>query len=257
MRRFTDRIAVVVGGGSGMGRATCLRLAEEGAKVYVADLQEDAAAAVAAEITGNGGQAVAHAVDATSVTELEELYGRVERESGALHIVHAQVGLPGPRGLAIQESEFDRIVELNVKTAYYTATVPMPLLEQAGGHGSVTLTSSTSGLVGSPFSPMYSLTKSALVGVTRSLALAVAERGVRVNCVCPGSVDTPWQATLYSDKSPEQVKATLTNFATENVPMGRAARPEEIASVVAFLASDDASYLTGAIIPVDGGVTAR
>lgn len=257
MRRFEDRVALIVGGASGMGREISLRLAEEGALVYVADLNGEAAETVVGEIGSAGGRAVAHQVDATDVAAIREMYARIDEEQGRLHIVHSQVGLPGPPGLDIPEEKFDWIVDLNLKSAYYVATVAFDLLRRSEGDRSISLTASTSALVGSPYSPMYSVTKAGVCGLTRALALTGAPDGIRVNCIAPGSVDTPWQASLYNDATSQEVADRLQAFASANIPMGRAASPSEIAGVVSFVASRDASFLTGTVIPVDGGLTAQ
>jgi Dehydrogenases with different specificities (related to short-chain alcohol dehydrogenases) len=254
--RLEGRVAVVIGGGSGMGRAVCHRLASEGAKVYVADLNGEAAQAVAKEVEAQGGRATPEQVDATSVADLRRLYARVEAEDGILHIMHTQVGMPGAAGLDISEEEFQRNIDVNVKSVFYSATLAIDLLKRADKKASVTMTASTSALVGSPFSPIYSLTKSALVGFTRALALSGAPYGIRVNCICPGTVDTPMLASFFGRERGADVSALAAEFVA-GIPLGRAAQPEEIASVVAFLASDDASFVTGVTVPIDGGLVAK
>ncbi|PXY35968.1 SDR family NAD(P)-dependent oxidoreductase [Prauserella flavalba] len=255
-RRFEDRIVAVVGGGSGMGRSISLRLASEGAHVYVADLAADAAEGVAKEIVAAGGSASPQQVDATDNASLTALYDRIRTEHGVLHALHAQVGMPGPAGLEVSDEEWAKNIDVNVKSAYYTCTLGFDLLKAAGGKGSITLTSSTSALVGSPFSPIYSLTKGSLVPFTRSLALVGAPDGVRANVVCPGTVHTPMLAQFFGREPGADVSELTKNFVS-GIPLGRGAQPEEIASVIAFLASDDASYVTGVTIPVDGGLTAK
>ena len=255
-RRFEDRIAAVVGGGSGMGRAISHRLGSEGAHVYVADLGQQAAEEVAKEIADEGGQATAVHVDATDTDSLKALFARIESEHGVLHALHAQVGMPGPSGTEVDADEWEKNIDVNVKSAYYTCTLGLDLLRNAGGHGSITMTSSTSALVGSPFSPIYSLTKGALVPFCRSLALLGAPDGIRANVVCPGTVHTPMLSQFFGREPGADVSELTKNF-VGGIPLGRGAQPEEIASVVAFLASDDASYVTGVTVPVDGGLTAK
>lgn len=254
--RLQGRVAAVIGGGSGMGRAICHRLAAEGAKVYVADLNGDSATTVAKEVEEQGGVAVPQQVDATSVAALRALYARIEAEDGVLHIMHNQVGMPGAAGLDISEEEFQRNIDVNVKSVFFSATLAFDLLKKAGKKGSVTMTASTSALVGSPFSPIYSMTKASLVGFTRALALAGAPDGIRVNCICPGTVETPMLASFFGRERGADVTALAADFVA-GIPLGRAAQPAEIASVVAFLASDDASFVTGVTIPVDGGLVAK
>jgi NAD(P)-dependent dehydrogenase (short-subunit alcohol dehydrogenase family) len=255
-RRFEDRITAVVGGGSGMGRSVSQRLAAEGAHVYVADLVSDAAEAVTKEILAEGGSAAAQQVDATDNDSLRALFHRIRDEHGVLHALHAQVGMPGPAGTEVDDAQWAKNIDVNVKSAYYTCTLGFDLLKAAGGKGSITMTSSTSALVGSPFSPIYSLTKGSLVPFTRSLALVGAPDGVRVNVVCPGTVHTPMLSQFFGREPGADVSELTKNFVS-GIPLGRGAQPGEIASVIAFLASDDASYVTGVTIPIDGGLTAK
>ncbi|GAB92056.1 SDR family NAD(P)-dependent oxidoreductase [Gordonia rhizosphera] len=256
MNRFENRIAAVIGGGSGMGRAISHRLAAEGAFVYVTDLSEEAAEKVTAEIEEKGGKGKAVRVDATDTASLQALFDTIEAEHGVLHVLHAQVGMPGPGGLELDDAAWQRNIDVNVKTAYYSTTMAFPLLRKANGKGSVTLTSSTSALIGSPFSPIYSMTKGSLVPFGRALALNGAKDGIRVNVICPGQVKTPMLAQFFGREPGADVSALTADF-VKTIPLGRGAEPEEIASVIAFLNSDDASYVTGTTIPVDGGLTAQ
>lgn len=238
-----------------MGRAIALRLAEEGAHTYVADLDGSAAEAVAKEIADAGGTATGIGVDATDNDSLRALFTTIRDQRGVLHALHAQVGMPGPAGRDVTEDEWAKNIDVNVKSAYYTCTLGFDLL-QAAGKSSITMTSSTSALVGSPMSPIYSMTKGSLVPFARALALNGASDGVRVNVVCPGTVYTPMLASFFGREEGADVRELASDFVA-GIPLGRGAEPEEIASVVAFLASDDASYVTGTTIPVDGGLTAK
>jgi NAD(P)-dependent dehydrogenase (short-subunit alcohol dehydrogenase family) len=255
-RRFENRVAAVIGGGSGMGRAICHRLAAEGAYVHVADLNGGAAKTVTEEILGQGQLAQAEEVNATSLADLRGLFDRIGQQHGRLHVLHNQVGMPGPAGLAVSEEDWQRNIDVNVKSSFYGATLGYELLKQAEGKGSMTFTASTSALVGSPYSPIYSLTKGAIVSFTRAMALVGAADGIRANVVCPGSVETPMLPQFFGREPGADVADLMAGFIA-NIPLGRAARPEEIASVVAFLASDDAAMVTGVTVPVDGGLVAK
>jgi len=254
--RLGNRIAAVIGGGSGMGRAISHRLGAEGAFVYVADLNGESAVTVAAEVTSAGGSARSVQLDATSTEALAGFYAQIDAEHGQLHIVHNQVGMPGASGLDISAAEWQRNIDVNMKSPFYSATLAWPLLKKAERKGSVTMTASTSALVGSPFSPIYSLTKSALVGLTRALALVGGPDGIRVNCIAPGTVQTPMLAQFFGREPGADVDGLVKQFVGQ-IPLGRASQPDEIASVVAFLASDDASFITGVTLPIDGGLTAK
>jgi NAD(P)-dependent dehydrogenase (short-subunit alcohol dehydrogenase family) len=254
--RFEGRIAAVIGGGSGMGRAICHRLAAEGATVHVADRSAEAAKNVAEELITGGGIAVAEEVDATDLDQLRALFGRIESQHGRLHVLHNQVGMPGPAGIDITEADWQTNIDVNVKTAFFGATLGFDLLQRADGKGSITFTASSSALIGSQYSPIYSLTKGALVSLTRALALTGAPNGIRVNVICPGPVDTPMLPQFFG-REPNANVADLLSGLLSVIPLGRAARPEEIASVIAFLASDDASFVTGVALPVDGGQVAK
>jgi NAD(P)-dependent dehydrogenase (short-subunit alcohol dehydrogenase family) len=255
-RRLENRVAAVIGGGSGMGRAICHRLAAEGAFVYVADLNGGAAKTVTEEILAEGGEAQPEEVNAASVADLRALFDRIGKQHGRLHILHNQVGMPGPAGIEVSEEDWQRNMDVNVKSAFYGATLGYELLKRSEGKGSITFTASTSALIGSPYSPIYSLTKGAVVAFTRAMALYAAADGIRANVICPGSVETPMLAQFFGREPGSDVADLMSGFIA-NIPLGRAAQPAEIASVVAFLASDDAAMVTGVTIPVDGGLVAK
>ena len=174
-----------------MGRATCLRLAEEGAHVYVADLSADAAKTVAEEIAAAGGSAEGHQLDATDNDSLRAFFATIDKAHAKLHVLHHQVGMPGAGGIDVSEGDFHRAIDVNVKTAFYVATLGYELVKKADRQGSISMTSSTAALVGSRFSPLYSLTKGALTSFARALALVGGPDGVRVNVICPGPSTPP------------------------------------------------------------------
>jgi NAD(P)-dependent dehydrogenase (short-subunit alcohol dehydrogenase family) len=254
MNRFEGRIAAVIGAGSGMGRAIAQRLAAEEATVYVVDRDSDLAQQTVKLITDTGGMAMAENADATDIDALKDLFARIGSAHGTLHVLHNQVGIPGPAGMAISEQDWDMNISVNMKSMWFSCAEALPLLKKAGGKGAITLTASTSALVGSPFAPLYSMTKGSLPPFVRALALYAAPFGVRANVICPGTVDTPMLPRFLSRIPGADVDA-LMKKTIDSIPLGRPAQPEDIAGVVAFLASDDAAFVTGVTLPVDGGVT--
>lgn len=251
-----DRIAVITAAGSGMGRASALRMAQEGATVVVADLNEAAAKSTVDEIASQGGKAVPFQLDVSKVEQLRELFQMVEREFGILHVLYNHAGIPGPAGLEMCEEDWDRAVNVNMKSAFFATSYAVPLLRKAEGKASVIFTASTVGLVASPRSPLYSMSKGGVVLLAKSLATALAPQ-IRVNAICPGPVQTPMLSEFFGHVPGTDPADVAANFVNTFVPMQRTCRPEEIAEAALYLASDRSSYVTGIALPVDGGFTAK
>jgi NAD(P)-dependent dehydrogenase (short-subunit alcohol dehydrogenase family) len=254
MKRLEGRIALVTAAGSGMGRAAAIRFAQEGAKVYATDLKADTAHETA-ELAGNG--AVGAALDVTDLAALRATIDTIGAEHGVLHVLYNHAGTPGASGLDAPESDWAATIDVNVKSAYYGTSYAVGLLRRAQGKGSVIFTSSVSGLTGSPYSPLYSMVKGGIVMMTKALALALAADGIRCNAICPAAVRTPMLPGFLDRDDKGLSQEEMDGFVRATVPLGRPAEPEEIAAVAAFLASDDASFMTGVALPVDGGYTAR
>lgn len=252
--KLQGKIALVTAGASGMGRSGSELFAAEGAHVIVVDVNADAAAEVVEGIVAAGGQAEAAVVDVRDLTALKALADDVTARFGKLDILYNNVGIPGAAGLQLTEEEWDLGLEINARASFFLSGYLEDALK-ASGSGSVIFTSSTSGLIGSPFSPMYSFTKGGVIALVRSMALALAGDGVRVNAIAPGSVETPGLPAFFR-ASPEETEKRKAAFFAQ-IPLGRAAQPEEIAQVALFLASDMSSFVTGVTIPVDGGLTAK
>lgn len=258
--RMADRFGIVTAGASGMGRAGALRLAAEGAAVAVVDLDEARARDVASEITARGGRAFALAGNLMDESFARGLVREVHAHFQRLDFLWAHAGHPSVsrvEGLDLQE--FDVAMNLNVRAALASVIEAIPLMRSAGG-GSVLFTSSTSGVTGSPFSPLYSVAKWGVIGLARSLAKRYGPEGIRFNVVCPGTTDTPMLDVLVSRPDEDHTKGQdlgeLKRVRASGNPLGRAARPEEVANAALFLLSNEASYVNGASLMVDGGKTA-
>jgi NAD(P)-dependent dehydrogenase (short-subunit alcohol dehydrogenase family) len=258
--RLKDKIGIVTAAASGMGRAGALRFAREGASVVVVDLDGEKAGHVTHEINAAGGKAVAVAGDLCDVSFARRIVHICKEEFGGVDFLWAHAGHPGPASIeGLDFKDYDLAMDLNLRSALISVTEAIPLMRASGG-GSVLFTASTSGLQGSLFSPVYSAAKFAVVGLARSLAKRYARDGIRFNAVCPGATDSPmlriFVARPDSDaakgKDPEELVAQRGGVN----PMGRMARPEEVANVALFLISDEASFVNGVAIAVDGGLTA-
>ncbi len=250
-----DKVALITAGASGMGRSGAEAFAREGAHVIVVDVNETAAKETVAGIEAEGGSAAYSVVDVRDLGALKALADGVAKEHGKLHVLYNNVGIPGAAGLDLTEEEWDFGLEINARASFFLSGYLTDALKAAQG-ASVIFTSSTSGLIGSPYSPMYSFTKGGVIALVRSMALAFAADGIRVNAIAPGSVETPGLPGFFRIDDPEEIERRKQAFFA-TIPMGRASQPEEIAQVALFLASDMSSYVTGVTIPVDGGVTAK
>ncbi len=249
--RLVDRVAMISGAGSGIGRASALRFASEGATVVVVDIDGDAARATAASIDDAGGRAIARAVDATDTAAVAALLAEVDAELGALDVLFSHVGgsttrtYRSPAGLDVTDDDLDRVFALNIKTAVMATTLAVPML--ARRRGAIVLTASFAALKGGR-PVLYGMAKAAIVHYTKSLAVELGPQGIRANCVLPGPIQTE---AFRRFVTPEYLEATLARS-----PLRRLGEPEEVAEVALFLASDEASYVTGTAVSVDGGLHA-
>ncbi len=244
MGRFDGRVALVTGGASGIGRATALRLAAEGGSVVVADVQEDAGAAAVAEVEQAGGAALFARLDVTDAAGWDDAVAKTVDRFGGLGVLVNNAGIGDTEPLEVTSVEtWDKVVAVTQTSVFLGMKAAAEPLK-ASGHGSVINVSSMYGIVGSGVSPAYHAAKGAVRLLTKTVALGWAAQGVRVNSVHPGYIDTP----ILGDTDRDALIGAT--------PMRRLGRAEEIASAITFLASDDASFMTGAEIVVDGGYTA-
>jgi NAD(P)-dependent dehydrogenase (short-subunit alcohol dehydrogenase family) len=257
--RLDDKIGIVTAAASGMGRAGALRFAKEGASVAVVDLDKGGAEAVAGQIAAAGGKAIGISGDLRDDKFARDIVRQTANAFGGLDFVWNHVGHPGPASIeGIDMGDFELAIDLNLRTVLVTTEAAIPEMKARGG-GALLYTASTSGLVGSGFSPVYSMAKFGVVGFVRALAKRLAPDNIRVNAICPGPIDTPMLRVFVSrpdQQSPTQDKEALIVQRSQQVPMKRTGKPEEIANAALFLLSDEASFVTGAALPVDGGATA-
>jgi NAD(P)-dependent dehydrogenase (short-subunit alcohol dehydrogenase family) len=250
VRRFESSVALVTGGGSGIGRATCERLAAEGARVWVADLDQAAAKRVASALPC----ASARRVDVSDADQVEQFIQEVIDTDGHLDVLVNNAGITlGAPVWDTAPEQWSRVVSVNLTGVFNGCR--SALRHMIGRRqGAIVSTASDAALVGWPGQSAYCASKAGIVGLTRAAAMDAAPYGVRVNCVCPAFTDTPLvEAWVQAQPDPSAARAEVAS----GQPVGRMGEPAEIAAAIAFLASDEASFITGVALPVDGGVTAR
>ncbi len=247
---LSNKTAIVTGAASGFGAAIAQRMAEAGARVIVADLQAEGAERVAAGIRAAGGQASACAADVASQADWARLVGHAREAFGGLDILVNNAGTThrNKPALEVTEDEFDRVYRVNVKSLFWAANAVLPHFTAQGG-GAIVNVASTTGVRPGPGLCWYSGSKAAMINLTKGLALEFAKAGVRVNAINPMIGET---AMLGDFMGMEDTPANRERFLMR-IPLGRFTRPADVASAATFLASDEASYLTGVCLDVDGG----
>ncbi|AUN38657.1 glucose 1-dehydrogenase [Tsukamurella tyrosinosolvens] len=249
---FTGKTAFVTGGSAGMGESTVRAFAEAGAAVAIVDRDGEAAEKLAAELTGAGHRAIAIACDVTDEPQVKAAVERTVEEFGSLDMAFNNAGIMLPPVDSAEETAeaFDKIVAVNIKGVW--ASMKYELVQMGRqGSGAIVNCSSLGGLVGGDGRTTYHATKHGVIGQTKSVALQYGKRGVRVNAVCPGTIETPMVARMIAGGELDPAGAVAA------IPMGRLGRGDEIAAAVLWLCSDGASYVTGVALPVDGAYTAQ
>jgi NAD(P)-dependent dehydrogenase (short-subunit alcohol dehydrogenase family) len=248
--RLADKVALITGGASGIGRATALLFAREGAAVSVVDLDEAGGQAVAQTIVDDGGRAIFVRCDVSQSADCQRAVQQTVEELGGLDILFNNAGIIRRASvLETTEEEWDRVMAVNVKSVFLLSKCAIPVMARAGG-GVIINTASGWGLVGGRKAAAYCASKGAVVLLTKAMALDHAEQNIRVNCICPGDTDTP----MLRDEA-RQLGESDERFLAEAArrPLQRIGQPEDIAQAALYLASDAASFVTGTTLVVDGG----
>ena len=250
MALFTDKVAIVTGGGSGIGAAICQQLAREGAKIVVADLDFKGAEAVVAAISAAGGTAVARSVDVAVAAEVEAMVAFTTATYGGLHLAVNNAGIGGPVALTADYplDGWHKVISVNLDSVFYGLKYEIPAILAAGGGAIVNMGSILSSVAFAQ-SSAYVTAKHGLVGLTKNAAIEYAKQGIRINAVGPGFIDTP----LLS----KNLDAAALAFVTGLHPIGRLGTADEVAALTCFLLSAEAGFITGSYHLVDGGYTAQ
>jgi len=248
-RRLENKVALITGAGGGIGRATALRFAAEGARVVAADFDAAAGRATVEQVGAGGGTAAFVRADVARAADVADMIAFAEQQFGALHVLFNNAGIfPDEDGsvLDTDEGTFDRVIGVNLKGVFFGCKYGIPALLRAGG-GSIINTASFVAVMGSATAQSaYTASKGGVLALTREIAVEFARQGIRANALCPGPVNTPLLQSLLADPAARARRIV-------HLPMGRLAEAEEVANAVLFLASDESSYVNGATFLVDGG----
>lgn len=254
--RFEGKVALVTGGTSGIGEATAARLAAEGARVAIVGRDSERGNALAERIGTEGGEAVFVEADVTQENEVSAMVDAVMNRFGRIDVLVNNAGIINFGTVITADiDEWDALMATNVRSVFLVSRSALPHMI-AGGGGSVVNLGSNLGLVGTRGAAAYATSKGAIVQLTKAMALDHVADGIRVNCVCPGTIDTPLVQRQRVGRTEEQLRQSDARLRDRH-PIGRMGTPEEVAAVIAFLASDEASFVTGSLYSVDGGYIAQ
>lgn len=248
--RLTDKVAFITGGASGIGAETARVFVAEGARVVIADVDLEAAEAMVAELTSQGGQALAVEMDVTNAGQIEQAIATCLDAHGKLDILFNCAGIVIEGGVVdMSEEDWDKVMDVNVKGTFLTCKYAIPEMAKRGG-GAIVNVGSIQSFSGDSVSAVYTASKAAILTLTRNIAIKHAHQNIRANTVCPGDCETPLIASLFDEHQGMRERLTA------KYPMGRLAQPRDIANAVLFLASDEAAFANGTELVIDGGFLA-
>jgi NAD(P)-dependent dehydrogenase (short-subunit alcohol dehydrogenase family) len=251
--RLHDKVTVITGAGRGIGRATALLFARQGARLGLLDKDADEVRKVAKEIEQAGGQAIAVQADVTSPDAVESAIKLTVKKFGPVTVLVNNAGVTLTRPfIETSMADVDFLVGVNLKGVILASQAAIPYMIEAGG-GTIVHDASNAGIVGRPWQSVYGATKAGVVSLTKSMALTLAKNNIRVNCICPGSIDTPMLRAALATSGDFDTNWRRSELV---IPLGRIGLPDDIAYATLFLASNESKYITGIALPVDGGRTA-
>ena len=251
--RFQGKVAVITGAAGGIGRATCERFAQDGARVVAVDLGGSALDEVVAAVQSAGGEAHTVEADVTVAADHQRYVAEATERFGGIDIFFNNAGIEGAHSglIGCPEDEFDRVIAVNLKGVFLGMKYVAPAILERGG-GAIVNTASTAGLGPTPRMIAYGASKHAVIGMSASAAVELAPQGIRVNAICPGPIETRMMRSIERQWDPDDPQSRHDAIA-ESIPLGRYGEPAEVAALVTFLASDDASYINGGVYTVHGG----
>jgi NAD(P)-dependent dehydrogenase (short-subunit alcohol dehydrogenase family) len=252
MGRLDGKVALITGGGSGMGMVASRLFASEGAKVLLTDVADEAGETVAKEIQGTSGEAAYFHADVSSETDAKNMVDAAVERFGGLHVLYNNAGVMLPDDGSVHSTDasiWDTTLAINVKGVAFGCKYGVPAMIESGGGSIINVASFVAWLGAATSQTAYTASKGAVLAMTREIAVEYARKGVRCNALCPGPIETPLLTELLSDEARRRRRLV-------HIPIGRLGQAEELAKAALFLASDDSSYMTGASLIVDGGITA-